>query len=158
MRCAHVFVMLATNSRALHVLVVLDYLHSFFLSLLPHLFWFIISTAQVMPGECFEIKLDVNRCKREDVTVEFVDNCLVVQTRKCQPDDNSIVARKFSKRVYPIEMSKYDKETLHYEFDQNGMLKIQILPKKPDDAAALLSRKRSYLSFYIRNWQLYIIV
>lgn len=88
-----------------------------------------------MPGECFEVRLDVNRCKREDITVELIDNCLVIQTRKCQPDDNSIVARKFSKRMYPIELSKYDKDTLHYEFDQNGMLKIQILPKKTVEAA-----------------------
>lgn len=87
-----------------------------------------------MPGECFEIKLDVNRCKREDITVEFVDSNLVIQTRKCQPDDNSIVARKFSKRTYPIELSKYDKDSLHYEFDDTGMLKIQLLPRKPDQA------------------------
>lgn len=84
-----------------------------------------------MPGECFEIKLDVQRCKREDITVEFVDDCLVIQTRKCQPDDNSIVARKFSKRVYPIEAT-YDKKSLHYEFDDNGMLKVQIYPKKAE--------------------------
>ena len=83
-----------------------------------------------MPGECFEIKLDVQRCKREDITVEFIDNCLVIVTRKCSPDDNSIVARKFSKRTYPIELTKYDKDTLKYEFDDDGMLKIQILPKK----------------------------
>lgn len=88
-----------------------------------------------MPGECFEISLDVQRCKREDITVEFVDNCLVIQTKKCQPDDNSIEARMFSKRTYPIELTKYDKDSLHYEFDQKGMLKIQILPKKPDEAA-----------------------
>lgn len=85
-----------------------------------------------MPGECFEIKLDVQRCKREDITVQFVDDCLVIQTRKCQPDDNSIVARKFSKRTYPIEMSKYDKDTLEYEFDDKGMLKVQIQPKKTE--------------------------
>jgi hypothetical protein len=86
-----------------------------------------------MPGnkiECFEVTLDINRCKREDITVEIIDDCLVIQTRKCKPDDNSIVARKFSKRMYPIEMSKYDKESLQYEFDKNGMLKINIKPKQ----------------------------
>lgn len=86
-----------------------------------------------MPGECFEVKLDVQKCNKEDITVTFDDNCLVVQTRKCQPDDNSIVARKFSKRVYPIELTKYDKSTLHYEFDSHGMLNIQIQPKAKDD-------------------------
>lgn len=83
-----------------------------------------------MSGDCFEIKLDVQRCKREDIKVGFVDDCLVIQTRKCQPDDNSIVARKFSKRTYPIELSMYDKDTLHYEFDDKGMLNVQIHLKK----------------------------
>lgn len=83
-----------------------------------------------MSSECMEIKLDVQRCKREDITVEFVDNFLVIQTRKCKPDDNSIVARKFSKRIYPIELTKYDKESLKYEFDDKGMLNVQIYLKK----------------------------
>lgn len=82
-----------------------------------------------MPVNCFEITLDVQRCKKEDIVVQFVDDCLVVQTRKCNPDDNSIVSRKFSKRKYPIETDKYDKDSLHYEFDEHGMLKIQIQPK-----------------------------
>lgn len=105
----------------------LDNLHFF----LPHLLWFQISNIKVMPGlSPFEIKLDVQRCKREDITVKFVDECLVVQTRKVQPDDNSIVARKYSKRTYPVELSKYDKDSLHYEFDDHGMLNIQIQPIK----------------------------
>lgn len=83
-----------------------------------------------MSDDCFEVKLDVQRCKREDITVTFVENNLVVRTRKCQPEDNSIVARKFSSRVYPIEMSQYDKDTLHYEFDQDGMLIIHVYKRK----------------------------
>lgn len=85
-----------------------------------------------MTSECFEIKLDVQRCKREDITVEFVESSLVIQTRKCQPGDNSIVARKFSKRIYPIELSKYDKDTLQYDFDEKGMLNVKIYPKKSE--------------------------
>lgn len=81
------------------------------------------------PGESFEIKLDVQNCKQEDITVELVDNCVVIHTRKCQPDDNSIVARKFSKRTYHVEVSKYDPSTLHYEI-VDGMLSLQIQPKK----------------------------
>lgn len=88
-----------------------------------------------MPGECFEITLDVQRCKREDITVSFVDGCLEVQTKKCALDDNSIVARKFSKRKYPIELSKYDQNSMKYEFDDHGMLKIQIYPKTTDTSA-----------------------
>lgn len=83
-----------------------------------------------MSGDSFEIKLDVNRCKREDIKVEFVDDCLVIQTKRCDPEDNSIVARKFSKRKYPIELSVYDKESLHYEFDDKGMLNVHIHQKK----------------------------
>lgn len=84
-----------------------------------------------MPGlSPFEIKLDVQSWKREDITVKFVDECLVVQTRKVQPDDNSIVARKYSKRTYPVELTKYDKDSLQYEFDDHGMLNIQIQPIK----------------------------
>jgi Hsp20/alpha crystallin family len=95
-----------------------------------------IAVAKVMPGESFEVKLDVQKCKKEDITVSFDDNgCLVVQTRKCLPGDNSIVARKFSKRVYPIELSKFDKSTLQYDFDDNGMLNIQIHPKAKDEAS-----------------------
>jgi Hsp20/alpha crystallin family len=107
------------------------------LVILFFLFWLRISTIAVMPGECFEIKLDVQRCKREDITVEFVDNCLVIQTRKCQPGDNSIVARKFSKRMYPIELSKYDKDSLQYEFDDKGMLNVQIHPKKVEETTTV---------------------
>lgn len=91
---------------------------------------------RAMPGECFEIKLDVQRCKREDIVVEWLDNCLVIHTRKCKPGDNSIVARKFSKRTYPVELSKFDKETMHYEFDDKGMLNVQIHPKKADTTTA----------------------
>lgn len=87
-----------------------------------------------MSGNYFEIKLDVQSCKREDITVMFIDDCLVVQMRKCEPDDNSIVARKFSKRVYPIELSKYNKDSLHYEFDGHGMLNIQVQPRTSEAA------------------------
>lgn len=83
-----------------------------------------------MPDSCFEICLDVQRCKREDITVEILDNSIVVNTRKCNPDDFSIVARKFSKRVYPINTDKYEINSLKYDFDKNGMLKIQISPRK----------------------------
>ncbi|KAG5681126.1 hypothetical protein PVAND_010586 [Polypedilum vanderplanki] len=73
-----------------------------------------------MQDNCFEINLDVQRCKREDISVELQDNCIVVTTKKCNPDDNSIVARKFSKRTYPLNiLQKYDKESLRYEFDKN---------------------------------------
>lgn len=82
-----------------------------------------------MPGKCYEIKLDIQRCKREDIAVELTEDCLVVQTRKCAPDDNSIVARKFSKRTYPIDLNVYDKNSLHYEFDDHGMLNITIKPR-----------------------------
>jgi hypothetical protein len=61
--------------------------------------------------------------------VEVTENSLIVQTRKCQPGDNSIVARKFSKRTYPIDLTVYDKNSLHYEFDDHGMLNISIKPK-----------------------------
>lgn len=87
-----------------------------------------------MPDSCFEIIMDVQRCKKEDIVVSFVDDCLVVQVRKCNPNDNSIVARKFSKRTYPIETDKYDKDSLHYEFDEHGMLKIKIHPKANAEA------------------------
>lgn len=90
-----------------------------------------------MPGECFEIKMDVQRFKREDIIVEFVDDCLVIHTRKCAPGDNSIVARKFSKRTYPVELSKFDKETMHYEFDDKGMLNVQIQRKKVDSTTSV---------------------
>lgn len=78
-----------------------------------------------MPGESFQLKLDIQRCKREDITVEMDGNCLVINTRKFDPEDNSIVARKFSKRMYPIS-DKFDKSTLKYEFDENGMLLVRI--------------------------------
>ena len=48
-----------------------------------------------MPNSSFEINLDVQRFKREEVSVELLEDCIVVNTRKCEPDDNSIVARKF---------------------------------------------------------------
>lgn len=83
-----------------------------------------------MSKSCFEISIDIQRFKKEDITIELNDNCIVVNTRKCQPDDNSIVARKFSKRMYPINTQIYDKDSMTYEFGNNGMLKIQIFPKK----------------------------
>lgn len=86
-----------------------------------------------MPDSCFEINLDIQRYKREDITVELLDNLIIVNTRKCHPDDNSIVARKFSKRTYPINLQLYDKNSLSYEFGTNGMLKIQLFPKKSQD-------------------------
>ncbi|CAG9806131.1 unnamed protein product [Chironomus riparius] len=86
-----------------------------------------------MPNNSFEINLDVQRCKREEVTVELSGDSIVVNTRKCAPDDNSIVARKFSKRTYPINLQMYDKDSLIYEFNKDGMLKIQIFPKKSDN-------------------------
>jgi HSP20 family molecular chaperone IbpA len=82
-----------------------------------------------MPGECYEIKLDVQRCNRDEIAVEVTENSLIVQTRKCHPEDNSIVARKFSKRTYPIDLNVYDRNSLHYEFDDHGMLNISIKPK-----------------------------
>lgn len=89
-----------------------------------------------MPGaKCYEIKLDVQRSNRDDIKVEVSENCLIVQTRKCEPGDNSIVARKFSKRTYPIDLEVYDKNSLHYEFDDHGMLNITIKPKLDNDAA-----------------------
>lgn len=87
-----------------------------------------------MCDKFFEVKLDVQQFKKEEITVRFIDDCLVVQTRKCDPDDNSIVARKFSKRVYPIELSKYDSESLHYEFDDKGMLTIRVHERTSDAA------------------------
>jgi hypothetical protein len=81
-------------------------------------------------NSCFEITLDVNRCKREEISVELLDNLIVVHTRKCQEGDNSIVARKFSKRMYPIDLDKFDKDSLKYEIDAGGMLKIQLFPKQ----------------------------
>lgn len=86
-----------------------------------------------MPNSSFEINLDVQRYKREEVTVELSEDSIVVNTRKCAPDDNSIVARKFSKRTYPINLQMYDKDSLIYEFNKNGMLKIQIFPKKTEN-------------------------
>ena len=89
-----------------------------------------------MPNCCFEVMMDVQRCIREDITVEVLDNCLTVNLRKCASDDCSIVARKFSKRIYPLPLDvEYDKDSLKYEFDKNGMLRIQIFPKKTDNAA-----------------------
>lgn len=44
--------------------------------------------------------------------------------------DNSIVARKFSKRTYPLDMDKYDRDSLVSNFDDNGMLRIQLFRKK----------------------------
>lgn len=85
-----------------------------------------------MPNSSFEINLDVQRFKRDEVSVELLEDCIVVNTRKCAPDDNSIVARKFSKRTYPINLKIYDKDSLIYEFDKSGMLKIQIFPKKTE--------------------------
>lgn len=84
--------------------------------------------------DCFEINLDCQRFKREDITVELLEDCnlIVVNTRKVNKDDNSIVARKFSKRMYPINLTQYDKDSLVFNFDENGMLKIQIFLKKTD--------------------------
>lgn len=78
--------------------------------------------------DCFEIKLDVMRCKREEICVELNQNQIIVTMRKCKLGDNSIVARKFSKRIYPIDLNKFDKESLIYEINDHGMLKIQINP------------------------------
>jgi HSP20 family molecular chaperone IbpA len=84
-----------------------------------------------MQDNCFEINLDVQRCNRDDVSVELHDNCIIINTRKCSPEEeHSIVARKFSKRTYPLETVNYDKSTFRYDFDKNGMLKIQIFRKK----------------------------
>jgi HSP20 family molecular chaperone IbpA len=82
---------------------------------------------------CFEINLDVQRFKREDVNIELQENCIVINVRKVKEDDNSIVARKFSKRTYPIELNKYDKNSFVSELKSDGMLKIKILRKKECD-------------------------
>ena len=82
-----------------------------------------------MNSECFEVKLDVQRCKREDIVISFIGDCLVVQMKKCSPDDNSIVARRFSKRIYPLNLDKFDKNTLQYKLCDDGMLTIQVQEK-----------------------------
>lgn len=77
----------------------------------------------------FEISLDVQNCRRDEIQIELKEDCIVINTRKVNKDDNSIVARKFSKRTYPIELKNYDKESLTSHFE-NGMLRIKILQNK----------------------------
>ena len=81
----------------------------------------------------FEISLDVQNCRREEVQIELKEDCIVINTRKVKTDDNSIVARKFSKRIYPLEIGKYDKESLTTHFE-NGMLRIKISQKEDPKA------------------------